>query len=104
MKYHFPIETERLSLRLLTPEDLEAWSLFFINNSQLQYVGVTEDAEPLVHAKIWMDRQLARYAETGLGMLAIIEKASGQLIGQVGILQRDLDGETMHEIGYGIIP
>ena len=104
MKYHFPIETERLSLRLLTPEDLSAWSVFFINNPQLHYVGVIEEAEPLVHAKKWMDRQLTRYTETGLGMLAMIEKATGQLIGQVGILQRDVDGENMHEIGYGIIP
>jgi len=104
MKYHFPIETERLSLRLLSTDDLEAWSLFFIDNPQLHYVGVTEEAEPLVHAKKWMDRQLKRYVETGYGMLAMIEKATGQLIGQVGILQRDVDGEVMYEIGYGIIP
>ena len=104
MKYQFPIETERLSLRLLTPNDLEAWSVFFINNPQLHFVGVTEEAEPKVHAEKWMQRQLTRYIETGYGMLAIIEKATGQLIGQVGILQRYIDGETMYEIGYGIIP
>ena len=104
MKYHFPIETERLSLRLLTTEDLDAWSVFFINNPQLYFVGITEEATPHVHAKKWMDRQLQRYTDTGLGMLAIIEKSSNKLIGQVGILQRDVDGERFYEIGYGIIP
>lgn len=104
MRYQFPIETERLLLRLLTPKDLEAWSVFFINNPQLHYVGITEEAPPLIHAKKWMDRQLKRYSDTGLGMLAIIEKSTGELIGQVGILERDVDGEIFHEIGYGVIP
>ncbi len=104
MKYKFPIETARLEMRVLTPNDLEAWSVFFVDNPQLHYVGVTEKAPPLEHAKTWMDRQLARYDEYGLGMLAMIEKTSGQLIGQVGIIQRDINDELYHEVGYAVIP
>ncbi len=104
MKYKFPIESERLKMRALTPDDVEVCSVFFINNPQLHFVGVKENKPPKEHAEFWLNRQFKRYEDYGYGMLGIIEKTTGEYIGQVGIIERDIEGEKFYEIGYAINP
>ena len=48
---------------------------------------------------------MKRYEETGIGMLAAIEKSTDQLVGNIGIIFREnILGEDLFEIGYAIIP
>ena len=35
-----------------------------------------------------------------MGLLAVIEKDSGEFIGQCGITKQEVDGESVFEIGY----
>jgi ribosomal-protein-alanine N-acetyltransferase len=108
MKHHIPSyfkqETERLLMRPLTLKDIDPWKAFFINNSGLKFVAV-DDSKPTEHlAEEWVTRQMQRYEEDGLGMLAVVEKASSNLIGLCGLLSRNVDGKKEMEIAYSFIP
>ncbi len=103
------LQTERLTMRRLTLDDAEEWSTFFEDNPNLLYLGLissneTKDYTNLDWAKKWINIQLERYKLSGFGMLALISKETGKLIGQAGILKKELDGKTEYEIAYSLIP
>lgn len=102
-------ETERLVLRKLTESDIELWAEFFNDNPSLHFLGLintteTEHYTNLDWSKKWIDIQFERYQQTGYGLLAVIHKETGKLIGQAGVLQKELGGKTEHEIGYSLMP
>lgn len=101
---YFQHESERLKFRKLTEEDVPSWIEFFENNNTLRFLGLDETKDHDVLAKEWVLKQIARYAENGLGHLAVMEKSSGQLIGFSGIIARELDGKPFFEIGYSFKP
>lgn len=106
---YFQHETERLTLRRLQPSDIKKWASFFDNNPGLAYLGLissneTEDYTNLDWSKKWIDIQFERYQQTSYGMLAVICKETGKLIGQAGISQKDIEGNIEHEIGYSLLP
>ncbi|WP_420387597.1 GNAT family N-acetyltransferase [Roseivirga sp.] len=104
-QYQFPIESERISFRLLTPSDKEAWKAFFTDNPHLHFVGVTNPKSPEEESQIWVERQMKRYGETGVGILAACLKETGELIGNAGIIWRDdILGKERYEIGYSVTP
>lgn len=104
-QYQFPIESERVSFRLLTEDDMKAWEAFFTDNPHLHFVGVLDPKSPEEESKIWIERQMKRYGETGVGILAACLKETGELIGNAGIIYRDdVLGEERFEIGYSVIP
>jgi RimJ/RimL family protein N-acetyltransferase len=87
---YFDQETERLIFRRLTMEDVPSWTEFFVDNDRLHFV--------------WIGRQLERYEESGLGMLAITDRSSGELIGLSGIIPREVDDSSYLEIAYSFKP
>ena len=48
----------------------------------------------------WMERMLERYANDGHALWLAIEKASGNPIGQIGLLRQSVDETDEVEIGY----
>jgi RimJ/RimL family protein N-acetyltransferase len=48
----------------------------------------------------WIKKQIKRYKEDGYGYFAVIREVDGKLIGQAGIMDSDIDGEPITEIGY----
>lgn len=91
------LETERLYLRSLTPEDWE--DLAEILGDPLvmtAYEGPFTDEE----VTDWLQRQLARYAADGIGLWAVIEKETGAFLGQCGLTWQDAGGRRVLEIGY----
>ena len=103
--YQFPIASERLIYRQLKVEDQLQWQAFFVDNPYLHFVGVTESKSVEAHSKFWIDRQMKRYGETGIGILGAFRKSDKALIGNVGIIWReDVLGENLYEIGYSVIP
>jgi ribosomal-protein-alanine N-acetyltransferase len=104
-----PLESSRLTYRMLMEEDCKPFEAFFVDNSMLAYVGVVDskDVTPEQHSVAWTTRQMKRVQETGIGMLAVVEKASGKMIGNVGLIFREGIGpekEDLFEIGYGFVP
>ncbi len=104
-QYQFPIESKRISFRFLTKDDTSAWEAFFIDNPNLHFVGVTDNKSPAEQSAFWIERQMTRYEETGIGILAAVSKETGELIGNAGIIWRDnILGQPIFEIGYSVIP
>lgn len=101
---YFNQETPRLLFRKLNMDDIPSWIEFFENNDSLYFVGVDLSKSPAELSEAWITKQLNRYQEQGLGMLAVIEKESGELVGLTGIIPRELEGKSYFEIGYSYKP
>ncbi len=52
----------------------------------------------------FIERNLILYDNEGLGLHAVIDKATNELIGYCGITMQEIDGTTFPEIGYRLIP
>ena len=99
---YFQQESKRLIFRKLTQADIPTWQKFFVGNDRLRFLGIDPSKSSKVLAKEWIDRQLQRYEE-GTGLLAVIEKSSGELIGMCGILHREIEEEREYEIAYSFL-
>ena len=92
------LETERLRLRELVPEDYGALC-FMLRDAETMYAY--EHAFSEAEAREWLQRQFDRYAEYGFGLWAVILKETGELIGQCGLTMQDGGnfGRVL-EVGY----
>lgn len=91
------IETKRLYLRKLNQGDFTDLCKI-LKDPEVMYAyehGFSDE-----EVQDWLDKQLQRYAEHGFGLWAVIEKKSGELIGQCGLTMQDCEGEEVLEIGY----
>jgi RimJ/RimL family protein N-acetyltransferase len=93
------IETDRLVLRRLVEADLDALAVVHADPDTMRYLGGVKTRE---EAKQWLKQKLSRYGEPGTGVLAAIEKATGRLIGQCGLVQQIVESEPYVEIGYAL--
>ncbi len=48
----------------------------------------------------WIERNRQRYANDGVGLWAMVLKATGEMIGDCGIIRQEVEGEYLYEIGY----
>ena len=91
------LETERLYLRRMGPEDFPALCRTLQDEEVMYaYEGAFTDAE----AEEWLNRQLARYQKWGFGLWAVILKETDEMIGQCGLTMQPWKGEEVLEIGY----
>ena len=91
------LETERLRLREIQQSDFPALCMI-LQDAEVMYAygRAFDDAE----TQAWLDKQLQRYRETGMGLWAAILKESGEMIGLCGLIVQNCDGEQVLEIGY----
>ena len=102
---YFNQESERLTFRKLTKNDIESWSEFFENNDRLNFLGIPDISKDKNEiAAEWIERQLERYENEGFGHLAAIEKSNGEFIGMGGILPRIVLEQNEFEIAYSLKP
>lgn len=96
------LETPRLVARRLTRADIECWLPFMTSPGALRFFA-TMDANR-AGAEAWIERQLQRYQRDGHGLMALIDKASGALVGQCGLMWQQVDGVAELEVGYHLLP
>ncbi|MDE3156828.1 MAG: GNAT family N-acetyltransferase [Acidobacteriota bacterium] len=48
----------------------------------------------------WIDRQIGRYRQDGHGLWLLVERATGEPVGQAGLVRQVIDGADEREIGY----
>ena len=84
------LETDRLILRHLTPDDLDALAAIQADPEVMRYFpsGPRSRDETLRD----LGRCIAIQAEHGFSLWAAIDKAEGQLIGRCGLLPQSLQG------------
>jgi RimJ/RimL family protein N-acetyltransferase len=91
------LETERLMLRQLAPDDADALALVLSDPETMKYYPAKIDHN---ETQQWIERNLRRYAEDGVGLWAMLLKATGELIGDCGIICQHVEGEYLYEVGY----
>jgi len=102
----YPIngETKRLNVRPSQPEDYLQWIPFFEDSESTKYFPNPEGLDEVELAKRWVNSHIGNYDAGVYGQMALIEKASGKLIGSAGFLMCELDGEIEIQTGVAILP
>ena len=95
-----PLETERLLLRDLSPDDLPAYESLYVDPEVTRFLaGAPTDTEGV---RDWLDRRLASNADGSSAIRTIFEKASGAFVGRSGLLTWDIDDRRETEVGYAL--
>lgn len=102
----FHIETERLILRELRPEDTQHMFELSGDPVVMHYLGEKTLAS-IEEARAVVENILQQYADHGIGRWAAIEKSSGEFIGWSGlkfITAVENNRTHFHDVGYRLIP
>lgn len=92
------LETERTFLREMTHADYgDLCEILQDSKVIYAYEHIFSNDE----VNEWLERQIDRYANDGIGLWGVISKDSGDFIGQVGLTLQNTDREEgLLEIGY----
>ncbi len=93
------IDTERLILRPLVPDDFDALRLIHADAELMWVYGGVFDEQ---RTREWIDRNRKRYADHGFGLFAITLRETGELIGSGGPVWQETDRGTELEVGYQV--
>src|ERR1700733_12198228 len=98
------LETERLFLREFTANDLEAFALLIADPEVMRFSlkGPMKDMKQV--KEYFQKKILDHYAQHGYGLYAVFDKADNCLIGGVGLLAQEIDGERVTELAYRLHP
>lgn len=91
------IKTERLLLRELTEADFEA-AREILGDARVMYAWEHGFSDGEVRA--WIAENIARYRRGGFSYLAAADRASGSLVGFIGPLIENVDGERRMGVAY----
>jgi RimJ/RimL family protein N-acetyltransferase len=91
------LETGRLLLRPLARDDVDAFYAVIGDPITMQYYPRPFTREETVE---WIERNLRRYEKDGHGLLAVVLKSSGEMIGDCGLSWQLADDTPMLELGY----
>jgi len=93
------LETERLFLRHLTTDDVDAIFAVIGDPETMKFYSQTFTRDDAVR---WVARSQERYCSDGYGLFAVVLKSSGEVIGDCGLVRQDIEGESMLEVGYHV--
>ena len=98
IQHDLVLETDRLFLRKMRADDLDALLKIFTDPRVMASFG----GELFDRAQMqrWLDSNLAHQAQHGYGLFAVIYQATGELIGDCGLEQMDVEGALVTELGY----
>ena len=91
------LETPRLILREMTPDDLDFVAAMLADPEVMRFYPKCYSRE---ESETWLNRQRTRYERHGHGLWLAVEKTSGTPIGQIGILIQNIEGVEEKEVGY----
>src|ERR671917_591908 len=91
------LETPRLILRELDPDDLDFVAALLADPEVMRYWPRPYTRE---EAEAWVRRQRERYARDRHGYWLAVEKATGQPVGQAGLLTVEVEGVEEPALGY----
>jgi len=91
------METERLMLRQFRESDLDAFAEIYADPEVMRFIG---EFKPIDRADTWraLATNLGHWQLRGYGMWAVEEKASGRLLGRVGLWKPE--GWPELEVGW----
>ena len=86
------IDTERLVLRRVSPDDLPFYERVHADPDVARYIS-HGNPRTSAESRAWLDQVLLSYETLQLGQLAITLKDSGALIGRAGLSHLEVDDE-----------
>lgn len=102
-KYEDNLHGERLSTRFLNMGDVKVWANFLANKECIEFFPDAKFKTPEDRAVFWIEKQLTRYKENKFGLQALLDRNTGEFIGQCGLLLQEVDGKQELEVGYHIL-
>ncbi|MDA0151193.1 GNAT family N-acetyltransferase [Vibrio sp. Makdt] len=96
------VETERLRLRMITPQDAAFIQRLYSSEDFLRYIGDKEINDTDKAVEYIKNNILKMYEEKGVCLLMVEMKGSLTPIGICGLIKRDT--LSSHDIGYGFVP
>ncbi|MDN3494214.1 GNAT family N-acetyltransferase [Winogradskyella bathintestinalis] len=97
-------ETKRLKFRLLKDSDFQEWTELFQDKKISKVLGMDKIGTPKEQCEKWFEWTYERYKNNLGGQNVLIEKSTNKIIGQSGLLVRELNGFKELEIAYSILP
>lgn len=97
-------ETERLSFRLLLDSDYESWFPFFAGSNVAKFLLLDPNLSQKELCDKWFEKSNMRYEKKLGGMNVLINKESGEFVGQCGLLIQTIEEIDYLEVGYSILP
>ena len=92
------LEAKRLILRPMLATDMDALHLIFTDPKVMaSFGGELFSREQMGN---WLQRNLEHQSQFGYGLFSVILKADGTLIGDCGLEQMEVDGQSIAELGY----
>ena len=93
------IETPRLLLRPFTRDDVPALEAVLSDPVTMTWYAAPFDHEGV---QLWIERNMARYQGEGCGLLAMVLKSSGEMIGDCGCVVQEIEGRNEVEVAYHV--
>lgn len=91
------IESQRLILRRITHCDFDELAKM-LKDGDVMYAWGHTFADDQITA--WIDNQIRRYSEDGIGFLLAIDKDANEVVGQIGLLLQTINDQKYWDIGY----
>lgn len=93
----FILETQRLALREMSLSDLDFVAEMLGHPDVMRFYPKQLSRQ---ESQEWLERQIKRYADHGHGLWLVLDRATGEPIGQVGLAMQPVDSVLEPEIGY----
>jgi RimJ/RimL family protein N-acetyltransferase len=97
----YVLATDRLYLRELTLDDIEALSCVLCDAESMKYYPKAFSRDEVER---WVGKNIARYRIFGYGLWGVVLKSTNQLIGDCGITIQNIDSVFLPELGFHIAP
>lgn len=97
MNIALPPRTERICFRKLTLDYLDPMCELLGDPEVMRHYPHPMDR---AEAQQWIERGLARYEKDGCSFYALESLATGEFLGQCGILIQEVEGVNETEVGY----
>jgi [ribosomal protein S5]-alanine N-acetyltransferase len=84
-------------MRQITHSDSDELATMLKDGDLMSAWGHTFDDDQI---NAWIDNQIRRYSEDGIGFLIAIDKDANEVVGQIGLLLQTINDQKYWDIGY----
>lgn len=93
------IETPRLQMRRMRLDDVPALLAVFGDPEVMRFYTAPFDVPRM---RGWVDWNQRSYMDNGYGLWAMVLRATGEVIGDCGLVNQQVDGVAEIEVGYHV--
>lgn len=91
------VETDRLIIRSMQATDLESLAALWADPEVTRFMGGPRNREEVIKM---LKEDLAATPEPAFDLWPVLEKVSGKIVGDCGIIDKEVDGKTEYEVVY----